>query len=91
MSMYTEAQVKAIAEEYARAYAIMDSVQMEYKYDTWYKHYNKSLANEQSIEKLNQETHIHFNQEMATKLTDNIVTRFSNCIRFYNRIKEFLK
>tara|TARA_B110000259_G_scaffold102984_1_gene118524 strand:- start:3889 stop:4158 length:270 start_codon:yes stop_codon:yes gene_type:complete len=89
--MYTEAQVKAIAEEYARAYAIMDSVQMEYKYDTWYKHYNKSLANEQSIEKLNQETHIHFNQEMATKLTDNIVTRFSNRIRFYNRIKEFLK
>lgn len=85
MSMYTEAQVKAIAEEYARAYAIMDSVQMEYKYDTWYKHYNKSLANEQSIEKLNQETHIHFNQEMVTKLTDNIVTRFSN------RIKEFLK
>ena len=91
MSMYTEAQVKAIAEEYARAYAIMDSVQMEYKYDTWYKHYNKSLANEQSIEKLNQETHIHFNQEMVAKLTDNIVTRFSNRIRFYNRIKEFLK
>ena len=89
MSMYTEAQVKAIAEEYARAYAIMDSVQMEYKYDTWYKHYNKSLANEQSneqsIEKLNQDAHPHFNQEMVTKLTDNIVTRFSN------RIKEFLK
>ena len=91
MSIYTAAQVKAIAEEYARAYAIMDSVQMEYKYDTWYKHYNKSLANEQSIEKLNQETHIHFNQEMVTKLTDNIVTLFSNRIRFSNRIKEFLK
>jgi iron-sulfur cluster repair protein YtfE (RIC family) len=94
MSMYTEAQVKAIAEEYAKSYAIMDSVQMEYKYDTWYKHYNKSLANEQSIvnlnikllDQLNQETHAQqFNQEMVTKLTDNIVTRFSN------RIKELLK
>jgi hypothetical protein len=93
MKMYSEAEVKTVAEAYAKSYSILDGVQMEYNYDTWYKHYNKSLANEQSIEQINQETPVQFNQEtpvqfnqeMVTKLTDNIVTRFSN------RIKELLK
>jgi hypothetical protein len=90
MKMYTEEEVKTIAKAYAESYSIMDSVQIEYKYDKWYKHYNATKSNPVSkakfpIENLNQETHAQFNQEMVTKLTDNIVTRFSN------RIKELLK